>query len=507
MDLDVVLLSRIQFALTVMFHYLFPPVTIGMGVVLVYLEAMYLARRQAIYETAARFWTQLFAVTFAMGVASGIVMEFQFGTNWAAYSRFVGDVFGSALAAEGIFAFFLESGFLAVLVFGWDKVSPLFHFIATLLVAAGSIFSAIWIIVANSWQQTPAGHRIVQMMRDGKPWFDDAGNPILRAETVDFWQLVFNPSTVHRLTHTLIGAFILGALFIMSISAYYLLKGRHEEFARRSFSGALIFATIFSLAQLVSGHSNAQMVARQQPAKLAAFEGHFVTGRADLSLIGWPDPESRRTRFNVAIPGMLSFLVHGDPNQPVIGLDKVRREYWPPVTLSFLSYHAMVAIGVFFIALTLLASFLRWRGTLFQHRWLLWVFVLAVVPGFAANELGWVAAEVGRQPWIVHPRILTDATGAPLLDAGGMIQYRLEEGLLTTQGVSESLQGGQVLASIVMFGLIYLLLFAIWVIVLNHKIHKGPAAVLPPEHTTAESLVQAAGARAAHDASLSEAKE
>jgi cytochrome bd ubiquinol oxidase subunit I len=172
MNLDVVELSRIQFAMTIMFHYLFPPLTIGMGVVLVWLEARYLWTKEAIYETAAKFWTQLFAVTFAMGVATGIVMEFQFGTNWAVYSRFVGDVFGSALAAEGIFAFFLESGFLAVLVFGWDKVSPRFHFFATLMVALGSIFSAIWIVVANSWQQTPAGHQIVQMMRDGKPWFD-----------------------------------------------------------------------------------------------------------------------------------------------------------------------------------------------------------------------------------------------------------------------------------------------------------------------------------------------
>src|SRR5688572_8177361 len=179
MDLDVTLLSRIQFSLTIMFHYLFPPLTIGMGVVLVYLEAMYLRTKEPIYETAAKFWTSLFAVTFAMGVATGIVMEFQFGTNWATYSRFVGDVFGSALAAEGIFAFFLESGFLAVLVFGWDKVSPKFHFFATLMVSLGSMFSAIWIVVANSWQQTPAGHRIAERMLNGVPY--------TRAETVDFW--------------------------------------------------------------------------------------------------------------------------------------------------------------------------------------------------------------------------------------------------------------------------------------------------------------------------------
>src|SRR6516165_980179 len=179
MNLDVVTLSRLQFALTILFHYLFPPLTIGMSVMLVYLEGMFLWKRENIYETAARFWTQLYAVTFAVGVATGIVMEFQFGTNWSVYSRFVGDVFGSALAAEGIFAFFLESGFLAVLVFGWDRVSPRFHFIATLGVAIGSVFSAVWIVVANSWQQTPAGHRVVQMVRDGRPWVV-AGRPVLR---------------------------------------------------------------------------------------------------------------------------------------------------------------------------------------------------------------------------------------------------------------------------------------------------------------------------------------
>ena len=224
MDLDVVFLSRIQFALTIMFHYLFPPLTIGMGVVLMYLEGMYLRTREPIYETAAKFWTTLFAVSFAMGVATGIVMEFQFGTNWAPYSRFVGDVFGSALAAEGIFAFFLESGFLAILVFGWEKVTPRFHFFATCLVAIGSMFSAVWIIVANSWQQTPAGHKIVTMVRNGVE--------APRAETADFWAVVFNPSTIERLTHTLIGAFVLGSFFIMSISAWYLLKGRHEDFAQ-----------------------------------------------------------------------------------------------------------------------------------------------------------------------------------------------------------------------------------------------------------------------------------
>lgn len=498
MDLDVVLLSRVQFALTIMFHYLFPPLTIGMGVVLVYLEAMYLRTKEPIYETAAKFWTSLFAVSFAMGVATGIVMEFQFGTNWAPYSRFVGDVFGSALAAEGIFAFFLESGFLAVLVFGWDRVTPRFHFLATSLVALGSMFSAVWIIVANSWQQTPAGHKIVSAVRNGLP--------VTRAETADFWGVVFNPSTVDRLTHTLVGAFVLGSFFIMSISAWYLLKHKHEDFARRSFSGALIFATIASLSALVSGHSNAQMVARHQPAKLAAMEGHFTTGPGDLTLIGIPDTEQRQMKMHVSVPGMLSFLAHNDPKAIVIGLDKIPREYWPPVALTFWSFHIMVGLGMYFIGLTLFASFLRWRGKLFSKRWLLWVFVISVLGPFVANEVGWAAAEVGRQPWIVHPRVITDRAGAPLLDAAGMVQYNLQEGLMTRNAVSEAVSGGQVMGSIVMFSSIYGLLFWIWLYVLNDKIQKGPKPVVIGQPGPYGWLTSSA-ARTLHEGSMSEAKD
>ncbi|MDH4350724.1 MAG: cytochrome ubiquinol oxidase subunit I, partial [Gemmatimonadota bacterium] len=354
--MDVVLLSRLQFALTIMFHYLFPPLTIGMGVVLVYLEGMYLRTGEPIYETAARFWTKIFALNFALGVSTGIVMEFEFGTNWAVYSRFVGDVFGSALAAEGIFAFFLESGFLAVLVFGWDRVGPRMHFFSTVMVSLGSIFSAIWIVVANSWQQTPAGSHVVAVGRGGAE--------LVRAEITDFWALVFNPSTMQRLIHVWLGAFILGAFFIMSISAWYLLKGRHEAFARRSFGGALLLGTVASLAALVSGHSQARNVYAHQPAKIAAFEAHFSTGRGDLSLFGFPDEDAGVIRGNVAIPGGLSFLLHDDFTTPVLGLDRIRPEDRPPVLLPFLSYRAMVGLGMGFIGLTLLASFLHWRGRL-----------------------------------------------------------------------------------------------------------------------------------------------
>ena len=394
MELDTVILSRVQFALTIMFHYLFPPLTIGMGIVLVYLGAMFLRTRDEVYQQAQKFWTKVFGLNFAIGVASGIVMEFQFGTNWASYSRFVGDVFGSALAAEGIFAFFLESGFLAVLIFGWNRVGPKMHFFATCMVAMGSIFSSVWIVVANSWQQTPAGSQIVPMtrqvlgdngepLRDAsgaavvEPWIID-GVPVMRAEITDFWAMVLNPSSVQRLTHVLLGCFIMGAFFILSICAWYILMNRHVAFAKRSFVGALILATVSSLAIAVTGHRQAQNVYVHQPAKLATFEAHYDSeGAADLTLFGIPDAEEETVHFRVAIPGGLSFLVHDDFtfSEPVMGLDRIRPEDRPPLWIPFIAWRVMVGAGTFFIALTLLSCWLLWRGSLFEQRWLMWVYV------------------------------------------------------------------------------------------------------------------------------------
>jgi cytochrome d ubiquinol oxidase subunit I len=247
------------------------------------------------------------------------------------------------------------------------------------------------------------------------------------------------------------------------------------------------------------------MVARFQPAKLAAFEGHFQTGPADLHLFGIPDEAERRVKYGAAIPGMLSILVEGNSDARVIGLDKIPRQYWPPLGISFLSYHLMVGLGMFFIAVTLLASYLRWRGRLFQQRWLLWVFVIAIAGPFIANEVGWVAAEVGRQPWIVHPNVVRDSNGAPALDSAGMIQYDLSEGLLTRDAVSTSITGGQVLTSIILFSIIYLLLFWIWLYVLNDKIQKGPKpVVIGPDHG---GWLAATAGRTLHEESMSEAKD
>jgi len=436
--MDAVFLARLQFALTIGFHYIFPPLSIGLGVILVVMEGTYLRTKNELYHRMAHFWVKVFGLIFAIGVASGIVMEFQFGTNWSVYSAYVGDVFGSALAAEGIFAFFLESGFMAVLLFGWNRVSPGMHFFATLMVALGSSFSAVWIIVANSWQQTPAGHALV---RHGAT---------VRAETVDFWAVVFNPSTVDRLTHTYMGCLQAGAFLVVSVSAYYLLRRRHQAFARASIKIALVVALAGSLGQLATGHSSAMTVAKHQPAKLAAFEGHYPErAPGDLYLVGWVD-EASESVFGIALPGGLSFLVHQDFDEPVEGLRATPPGDRPPVNLVFQSYHLMVALGMALIGISLLGVFCWWRGTLFTNPWVLRVMVASVLLPQAANQLGWFSAEVGRQPWIV---------------------YKL---LRTADAVSPRVSAGEILASLVMFGLVYLGLFALFIFVLDRKIKHGP---------------------------------
>jgi len=307
--MDVEILSRVQFAFTIAFHYIYPPLSIGIGLVMVITEGLFLKTGDVDYKHLTRFWTKIFALTFGIGVATGIVMEFEFGTNWAVYSRFVGDIFGSALAAEGIFAFALESGFLGILIFGWNRVSHKVHFIATIGVWLGSMFSAVWIVVANSWQQTPTGYHIV----------GEGFNA--RAEIIDFWAMVFNPSSVDRVLHVWIGALLAGAFLVLSVHAYYLLKGKHIELSKKGFKIGLGIAVIFSLSQLLTGHRSAEIVAEYQPAKLAAMEGHFDSlGVADLYLLGWVDKESKET-IGLSIPGGLSFMLHQDFNAPVTGLN------------------------------------------------------------------------------------------------------------------------------------------------------------------------------------------
>jgi cytochrome d ubiquinol oxidase subunit I len=434
-------LARLQFAITISFHYIYPPLSIGLGVILVMMEGMYLKTKNKKFEEMTKFWVKVFALTFAIGVASGIVMEFEFGTNWASYSRFVGDVFGSALAAEGIFAFFLESGFLAILVFGWHRVSPKVHFLSTVMVSLGSMLSAVWIIVANSWQQTPAGFHLV---KEGLS---------TRAEIIDFWSVVFNASTVDRLSHTLSGAWQTGAFIVISVSAYYLIKNRHIEFAKSSIKVGLILAVFASLFQLFTGHQSAMGVSKNQPAKLAAIEAHFDSlAPASLHLFGWVNGKNEQVNLGIAIPGMLSFLIYGDASRPVIGLNSFPEKNRPPVNLVFQSYHFMVAIGFALIFISLFSVFLIRRKTLFVKKWWLKILIFSVLLPQIANQLGWFTAEVGRQPWVVY----------------GLLR--------TTDGLSKSVASGQIVFSLILFTVIYILLFVLFIFLLDRKIKLGPEA-------------------------------
>jgi cytochrome d ubiquinol oxidase subunit I len=437
--MDVEILARIQFAFTIAFHYIYPPLSIGIGLIMVIMESLYLKTGKKEYEILTRFWIKIFALTFGIGVATGIIMEFEFGTNWAVYSRYVGDIFGSALAAEGLFAFGLESAFLGVLLFGWHRVKPWVHLVSTIGVFLGSMFSAVWIVVANSWQQTPAGFHIV-------------GEGLsARAEVTDFWAMVFNPSSMDRLVHTWQGAFLAGAFLVLSVHAYYLRKGRYIEISKKAFKIALVVATVFSLSQLLSGHSSADGVAVNQPAKLAAMEGHFEkSAPADLYLLGWVDKEKQKVT-GLGIPGGLSFLVHQDFKTPILGLNSFPVEDRPrQVNAIFQFYHIMIAIGMTLIGLTLFACFLWWRGKLFETKWLLGVFSFSVILPQIANQVGWFAAEMGRQPWVVYGY------------------------LRTSDAFSQEVSSNQIMFSLIMFTVIYSILLVLFIYMVNKKIKHGP---------------------------------
>lgn len=447
---NVELLSRIQFAFTIAFHYIYPPLSIGLGVCLVFMEGLYLKTQNKVYEELTRFWIRIFALIFGIGVATGIVMEFEFGTNWAVYSRYVGDIFGSALAAEGIFAFALESAFLGILIFGWNRVSPRVHFLSTVLVALGSMFSALWIVVANSWQQTPTGYRI------------EGEGLKARAVVTDFWEMVFNPSSIERYSHVLIGAFLAGSFLVLSVSAWYILKRKYVVHSQKAFTIALWVAAISSLGQLFTGHKSAEVVTEHQPAKLATMEGHFETAPADMYLFGWVDAEKQQVT-GLKIPGGLSFLVHQDFKKPIPGLNSFKPENRPTaVNFVFQTYHLMVGIGMALIGLCWLAIFLLYRKKLFQTRWLMAVFVGSVLLPQIANQVGWYTAEVGRQPWVVY----------------GLLR--------TSDALSQAVKAEHVLISLILFTLVYVILFVLFLYLLNKKIQHGPD-VTPDDLETPDS--------------------
>jgi cytochrome d ubiquinol oxidase subunit I len=434
--MDPVLLARLQFALTIGFHFLFPPITIGLAWLLVIVETLGWRKRDEVYARIGKFFGKILGLTFAVGVATGIVMEFQFGTNWAEYSKFVGDIFGAPLAAEGIFAFFLESGFLGLYLFGRNRVPAGVHWFSSLMVAAGATISAFWIIVANSWQQTPAGF----VLRNG------------RAELTSFAEAVFNPSTMVRFIHTIDAALIAGAFMMAGVSAYLLLQNKETEIAKRSLRLSIIFGLIVSLLEVMpSGHEHARQVARTQPEKFAAIEGLYTsrTG-APIVLFAYPVNKPPELKAPVEIPGLLSWMAFGDVNAPVKGLDEFPYDEVPPLWLTFVSFHNMVILGIYFILVTGIGTFKLYRGTLWGSKKFLTILIWSIPLPLVACQLGWIAAEVGRQPWIV---------------------YRL---LKTTDAVSITVSAGEILSSIILFGLVYLLLGAVYVYLLVKKIQHGP---------------------------------
>src|SRR5512135_3470553 len=352
--MDAVLLARLQFALTVGFHFIFPPITIGLSWLLVIVETLGWKTKREVYTRIGIFFGKILGLTFAVGVATGIVMEFQFGTNWAEYSKFVGDIFGAPLAAEGVFAFFLESGFLGLYLFGRNRVSPGVHWFSALMVAVGSTISAFWIIVANSWQQTPAGF----VVRNG------------RAELTGFWDAVFNPSTMIRYLHTVDAALISGAFLMAGIAAYMLLKGKETAFAQKSMKIALVFGLVTSLLEVAPfGHEHARQVARTQPEKFAAIEGLYTsqTG-APIVMFAYPVDHPPELKAPIEIPGMLSWLAFGDVNAPIKWLKEFPRDEVPPLWLTFVSFHNMVILGMFFILVTAWGTYTLYRGTLWNRK-------------------------------------------------------------------------------------------------------------------------------------------
>lgn len=434
---DVVTLSRIQFAAHVGFHYLFPPMTIGLSLYIIVVEGLYIITKKPIYEKMARFWVKIFGLIFALGVATGVINVFGLGTNWARFSYYVGDVFGALLGAEGIFAFTLEAGFLGMLLFGWDRLSPKVHFFAACMVALGAHFSATWIVFANSWMQTPAGFQIM-----GKGLTE-------HAVLTSFWGALFNPTSLVRLGHVILGCWLTGTFLVLSISAYYLLKQRHLEFARKMMRLGLYGGTIFVLLQLWSADCSGRAAAIYQPAKLAALEGVYeTTPNTPFSIVGWSNPKTEKTS-GWQIPGLLSLLVYHDASKPVLGLDQIPKQDWPEaVSALFLTYRWMIYMwGWMFLMISLMWLM---RKKIEQCKWLLRLLVISIVAPVSANIVGWCCAEMGRQPWVVYGHLRTE------------------------DAISRSITSSQVWASLIMIVSSFTLLTLLFLFLLDRKIKQGP---------------------------------
>ncbi|MCS6806889.1 MAG: cytochrome ubiquinol oxidase subunit I [Acidobacteriota bacterium] len=406
---DALAIDRFQFAFTVTFHYLFPQLTMGLALLIVILKTIAIRRNDERYNQAARFWGKIFAISFVFGVVTGIPMEFQFGTNWAKFSRFAGGVIGQTLAMEGVFAFFLESSFLGLFLFGEKRLGPRGHWLAAFLVFAGSWLSGYFIIATNAWMQHPVGYTIAA---DGS------------VHLSSFWALLLNPWAIWQYLHTMGGSVITASFVMAAVGAFYVLTNREPEHGRLFLKLGVSVAVVASVLQLFpTGDKQGRMVALHQPATLAAMEGLFKTeAGAPLVIIGQPNTAEQKLDNPIIIPRLLSFLTYRRWNVEVKGLDAFPKDQWPDnIPLLYYSYHIMVGLGTIFIAITLAAAWLLWRGRLYESKWMLWILMLSFPFPYIANTAGWMTAELGRQPWLVYGLMRTSEGFSPTVSAGNVM--------------------------------------------------------------------------------------
>jgi cytochrome d ubiquinol oxidase subunit I len=440
------LVHRIHFAFTVTFHYLFPQLTMGLAPLIVVLKTLGLRRNDQRYHQAARFWARIFGINFVLGVVTGIPMEFQFGTNWAVFSRFAGGVIGQTLAMEGMFAFFLESAFLGLFLYGEKRLSPRAHWWSAVAVFLGSWLSGFFIIATDAWMQHPVGY---VRAADGS------------AQLSSFWALVFNPWAWWQYAHNMSGAAITGAFVMTSVGAFYLLSRRSEEHGKIFVKTGVVAGLIFSVLQLFpTGDGQGRMVAQHQPVTLAAMEALFESGpAAPIVLIGQPNVPERKIDNPVIVPGMLSMLTYRRWEAEVKGLDSFPPELWPQnVALLYYSYHIMVGLGTLFIAIMVVSAVLLWKGRLFAARWMLWILLLSLPFPYIANTAGWMTAELGRQPWLV---------------------YNL---MTTAEGYSRNVSAGNGLFTLLGFMGMYTVLGVLFLFLVRREIEMGPAGEAESTH-------------------------
>jgi cytochrome bd ubiquinol oxidase subunit I len=435
---DALVVSRLQFGFTATYHYLFPMFTMGLALLILVLKSVYMRNGNELYNAAARFWGRIFAITFVMGVVTGIPLEFQFGTNWAAFSEFSGDIIAQTLAMEGAFAFFLESAFVGVFLFGERRFGQRVHWFSALMIFVGTWSSGYFIITTNAWMQNPVGYHMLEN-----------GNIVLD----DYWAVLLNPWMFWQYLHNMGGAAVCGAFVMAGLGAFYLLSNRHDEYGRIFVKVGVIAGVLASLWMLFpTGHFSSEQVAEHQPVALAAMEGQFETERpAGIILIGQPDVENQHIDNPILIPRALSYLIYQNWNAEVKGLEAFPERNWPDnIPLLYYSYHVMVGLGTIFIAIMFLAAFMLWRRRLYGFRPMLWVLMLAMPFPFIANTAGWLTAELGRQPWLAY----------------GLLR--------TSEGVSPQISSGNVLFTLIGFAGIYLIMGLLYILLIGREVDHGP---------------------------------